>query len=836
MQTKKAKSRVSSVFWWKAVIILTLSGIVLFLWPESLRARQPDPESQAKPADSALKDAGAAGKKQAATAVSLLSESGLTMGPARSNSGRETMNSPENSSPAPLSAAQVNPPAATPSGAAIYQVAPSGSKIKIDGLLNEEAWQTAAVIPLLYEWTPGDNIEPPVKTECLVTYDHNNLYVAFRCYDPESRKIRAHLMDRDDTDKLILDDHVSFMLDCFNDERRGFQFRVNPLGVQADANFSELEGYEDFSWDAIWNSAGRIEDWGYAVEVAIPFNQLRFRASDTPQTWGFSAERSWPRGVRHRITSHRRSRSVSCILCQFNKLVGFAGISPGRNIEINPTLTAVRTEAMDPDTFPDGSLEKLNQKVDPGLTLKWGVTPNLILNATANPDFSQVEADVAQLEINRRFALYYPEKRPFFLEGGDFFLTPINAVFTRTVADPVWGMKMTGKIGRTALGFFSAQDEINNLLLPGSQGSMSLSLDDRVYGGVFRLRQDIGQGSTLGLLYTGRVGSDYHNHLFGADGFLRLNRTTSLTVQFLRSETAYPDIVSDLYGQPAGSLGGNAINLNLMHQSRNWIIQGILEDLGRNFRADYGYVPRVDTRSAGAVVMRQIWGDRKSWFDVIRIGVMGQLIYDHDGKALDKGLTFRTMYQGPLQTSITLSGNFGQTLYIDQTLSYALFDGELGIKPFSGSEFRLEAAAGRWIDFDNIRPADMVSLEPGFSLNLTRHLNLTTSYNYEQLKAEGEQIYIANLLQAKLIYNFNVKAFIRAIIQYRDIDRNLDAYSFPVQPETRGLFTQFLFSYKLNPRTVLFLGYTDNSLGLENISLTRTTRTFFLKIGYAWQL
>jgi len=292
-------------------------------------------------------------------------------------------------------AAQPSPADLTATGAAIYQVSRTDSKIKIDGFLDEEAWKTATVIPLLYEWLPGDNIEPPVKTECLVTYDHNNLYVSFRCYDPEPGKIRAHFMDRDDSDKLILDDHVSFMLDCFNDERRGFQFRVNPMGVQADANFSELEGYEDFSWDAIWASTGKIEDWGYAIEVAIPFNQLRFRSSNSPQTWGFSAERSWPRGVRHRITSHKRSRNVSCILCQFNKLVGFARISPGRNIEINPTLTGTRTEAMDMSTFPNGSLEKLNQKVDPGITIKWGLTPNLILNATANPDFSQVEADVA---------------------------------------------------------------------------------------------------------------------------------------------------------------------------------------------------------------------------------------------------------------------------------------------------------------------------------------------------------------------------------------------------------------------------------------------------------
>ena len=134
-----------------------------------------------------------------------------------------------------------------------------------------------------FEWQPGDNIPAPVDTDCRVTYDLHNLYIGFRCFDPEPKKIRAHLMDRDDTDTLILDDHVSFMIDSFNDERRAFQFRVNPMGVQADANFSELEGYEDFSWDAIWKAAAQITDWGWAVEVAIPLSQLRFRRSEGPR-------------------------------------------------------------------------------------------------------------------------------------------------------------------------------------------------------------------------------------------------------------------------------------------------------------------------------------------------------------------------------------------------------------------------------------------------------------------------------------------------------------------------------------------------------------------------
>src|SRR4030042_363684 len=178
-----------------------------------------------------------------------------------------------------------------------YVISPAASKIKVDGLLDEVAWQKATVIKLPYEWTPGDNAPAPVETECLVTFDRDAFYIAFRCFDPKPVEIRAHLMDRDASDTLIQDDHINVLIDAFNDERRGFQFRVNPLGVQADANFSELEGYEDFSWDAIWSSAGKITDWGYAIEMAIPFNQLRFPRTAEKQTWGFSADRSWPRNA-----------------------------------------------------------------------------------------------------------------------------------------------------------------------------------------------------------------------------------------------------------------------------------------------------------------------------------------------------------------------------------------------------------------------------------------------------------------------------------------------------------------------------------------------------------
>jgi hypothetical protein len=717
---------------------------------------------------------------------------------------------------------------------ATHAVAPAVSKVKIDGRLDEAAWQKATVIKLLFEWTPGDNIPPPVDTDCLVTFDRDRFYIGFRCFDSEPAKIRAHLMDRDAIDTLIQDDHVTVIIDAFNDERRGFQFRVNPLGVQADANFSELEGYEDFSWDAIWASAGSITEWGFEIEIGIPFNQLRFPPGVEKQTWGFSAERSWPRSVRHRIASHRQARDVECILCQFNKLSGIEGISPGRNLEFDPTLTASRTDEMDMGTFPDGGLPAGGVKAEPGLTVRWGPTPNLALNATANPDFSQVEADVAQLDVNTRFALYYPEKRPFFLEGGDFFLTPVQAVFTRTVADPIWGAKLTGKTGRSALGFFAAEDSINNLIFPSNQGSSSTSLDQNVTGGVLRYRHDVGKGSTLGLLYTGRAGVDYANHVAGVDGFFRLGKSDSVRFQYLHSETQYPEAVAREFGQQLGFFGGQSIYAEYRHMSRNWYLLGNYIDSGTGFRADYGFVPRVDVRTFDGEVHRLVWGDSKKWFTQLNFWLRGYHTSDHTGRLTDSRVALGGSYEGPLQSMVVAVGRLNKEYYNGVTYNVSDLAFALQLKPAGGMSFAFEGGLGKAIDYNNGRPGEMLRLGPWLELGLGRHINLNFSHARERLESDGLRTYTADLSQVRLIYNFSVRAFVRAIVQYRYIDRVPERYAYPVDSLTKGLFTQFLFSYKINPQTVLFIGYSDNSLGQQGVDITRINRTFFLKLGYAW--
>lgn len=713
-----------------------------------------------------------------------------------------------------------------------FTVRPATSKIMVDGVLDEQAWADAASGDLPYEWLPGDNVPAPVETEFLITFSTQHLYIAMRCFDPEPERIRAHLMDRDAMDKFIQDDHVSILIDPFNDERRGFQFRVNPLGVQADANFSELEGYEDFSWDAIWASAGAVTEWGWALEIAIPFNQLRFPSGDGVQTWGLSVERTYPRSVRHRMISHKRNRNQACILCQMNKVTGFQGMKTGWGLELAPTLTANRTETR--PEFPEGSMQKDEQMLEPGLTMRWGVTPNLILNAAINPDFSQVEADVAQLSVNTRFALRYPEKRPFFLEAADFFLTPVEAVFTRTVADPDGGLKFTGKIGKNAIGVFGAYDRVNNLLFPSNQGSQQASLDQNVPGGVFRYRRDVGEGSALGVLYTGRQSGDYYNHGAGVDGFFRLSRTKTLNFQYLHSETEYSEQVADEYGQQRGRFGGDAFEASLSHFGRDWIYVLGYRDFSPGFRADYGYVPRVDVRRGTAGLHRMFWGEPGGWYTRLMAAANAEVVYDHSGKLTDGSVEIMGQYQGPLQSAVLLSYSRIREHFAgeDYDLNQGILVGE--IKPMGGLSFTAASVYGGAVDYANAREARQLVLAPVLGFSLGKHIEVNLQQTFQRMAAEGNKIYTANLLQGRFIYNFTTRSFVRLILQYLDLSRDPDMYVFPVSEKTQTLFTQFLFSYKLNPQTVMFVGYSDNYLGMTDVDLAQLDRTFFVKLGYAW--
>ena len=740
--------------------------------------------------------------------------------------------------PAAQPPAQTAQPAAqptTPSPPAkqTFTVTRATSPIKVDGVLDEEAWKSAAVVPVNNEWLPGDNIPAPVQTQCLVTYDARNLYVAFRALDPKPGDIRAHFMDRDDTDTLIQDDHIGLMIDTFNDERRAFQFRVNPLGVQADAIFSEQDGVEDFSWDMIWASIGRITSDGYVVEIALPLKQLRFPAGTSVQTWGFEAFRSWPRNVRHRITSQRRDRNKGCILCEENKITGMEGLAQGRNAELDPTATFSRTDEL--ASPADSALTSGDPKAEFGLTGRWNVTSSMTLNGTVNPDFSQVEADVAQLDVNQRFALYYPEKRPFFLEGIDYFTTPIQAVFTRTVADPYFGAKLTGKQGGNAMGLFVTRDRINNLLIPSNAGSASTSLDDDVTTVVGRYRRDVGPSSTIGALYAGREGDGYHNRQIGADIFWRPNQSGALRVQYIRSDTQYPASVAGPYGQPSEAFGGNAAWVDYQHVTTKWAVFGSYDAYDSGFRSDTGYVPRVDYRAFMGQGQRRFFRGAGSWFNRIDVGMRGWRMMTDDWSMTDQTVAGFVNYMGPYQTQVQFNLPYDEVVYEGQRYDNFRPNVYFGIKPSGRTAFSVNAQFGDGVDYANNRKATgVVQIGPALEYRPVKRVSLQLSYNLNQLDVDGQRLYRANLTQFKLIYHLSVRAFVRAILQYTDISRDTDLYTFVTPERTRRLFSQYLFSYKLNPQTVLFAGYSDNSANVNRVDLAQTDRTFFVKLGYAW--
>jgi hypothetical protein len=497
-----------------------------------------------------------------------------------------------------------------------HQIPRIDTRVAVDGVLDEAVWDEAWTMTLDFEVRPGENTPAAVKTEVLVMHDANRLYVGFRAHDPDPSAIRAHLADRD---QAWADDWVGVVLDTFNDERRSYLFIVNPLGVQSDAIEAESSG--GTPWDGIWKSAATLTGWGWSAELEIPFSTLRFQRSAKPQVWGFDAIRSYPRNVDHRTGAFPRDRSNNCYLCQAIKIEGFAGVSPGRNLEVVPTLTASRTDER--EDLPDGPMVNGDPDVELGLTARWGITPNLTLSGTINPDYSQVEADALQLTVNRPFAIFFPELRPFFMEGADFFETPLNIVYTRMMREPEWGLKLTGKEGNHTVGAYVVEDEITNLIIPSSESSDFTVLEQPNTATVLRYKYDVGNRFTLGAIFTDRSGTDYLNRVAGIDGNLRLSAKDRISFQVLRSSTEYPEDVIEDFNQPEGALDDWAAELYYGHSTRTWMWWAILRDIGSDFRSDLGFMPQVGYQHMEAGVGYQWNATENSWYSRIDLKAKG---------------------------------------------------------------------------------------------------------------------------------------------------------------------------------------------------------------------
>ncbi|MGE0554782.1 MAG: DUF5916 domain-containing protein [Gemmatimonadales bacterium] len=730
-------------------------------------------------------------------------------------------------------------PESAPCGASVadgarprVRVCPAPGPVEIDGVLGLDEWRGAARIDLSFEVYPADNAPAPLPTRCYLMLDPAHILVACDASDPDPSGIRAFFAPRDQSDGQ---DRIGLVFDPFNDSRRGFQFIVTPLGVQGDGVFEQQAGSVDDSWDAIWRSAGRITERGYTVELAIPFKSLRFPPGDAERVWGFYAWRARPRSENLETRSVPLDRANRCALCQAGRLTGLATNPPGSNVQLTPTLTAARTDSR---LIASAGVAAGPAEVAAGADAQWSPSPGLSVAATVNPDFSQVEADVAQLDVNNRFALSYPEKRPFFVEGAELYNTLFRAVFTRTIVDPTFGSRLSGKLGRAAFGAIVAHDRVNRLLRPGNQGSSVSLTDASVVSTIARLRHDVGTASAVGALYAGREGAGYHNRVAGVDGFLQPIRSLTVSWQVLHSASAYPDSVAAGGDRQGAELGGDAGWLQLQYDSRTWRGQAFGRAVSPGFRADAGLVDQVDVREVNVWGQRQFWGQRGGWMERLNLTAGQWTKWRGDGGLTERVFWGNLLYLGPGLTRVFLDYQRRRELYRERYYSLDRYRAELSVRPIAGLGLSLEGRSGDAIDLANGRAATQTQLGGSLQLRLGRHADLEAAHAYQRLSRGGVRIVAAHLPQLKAVYNLSARAYARVIAQYQVTHRNPAAYLAPVVERETGLLSSLLLAYQVDPQTLLFVGYSEGRSGSiepdgARLPFGLATRTFFVKASYA---
>ncbi|WP_409425865.1 DUF5916 domain-containing protein [Pseudoalteromonas sp. RW-H-Ap-1] len=714
-----------------------------------------------------------------------------------------------------------------------YQLAHINKNIDVDGLLNEPHWQQATRVAVNYQDEPNEKGTPPVKTDAYIYDDGHNLYVAFVAYDPEPSKIRAALRDRD---TLWQDDTVILIIDTFNDERTGYEFYVNPLGAQGDIRMTDTDEWvSDLSWDAIWDSAGTINEDGYVVEMRIPFKALRFAQNQTDSTWGFSMMRNYQRDVLYQLSSTGFDRDIKCSLCQFDKITGFNNLAPSKNLQLTPTLTALRN---DQKTQVPGEWDNGDVDTEVGLDLRWGITKDAVINATINPDFSQVETDSLELDVNTTYSIYYAEKRPFFLDGASYFKSNLfELLYTRTIAEPNIGAKLTGKTDSHSYALMFADDDNSNILLPTNQGSGFASLNDKTKAAVARYQYDIGQQGTIGVTTTHRESSDYHNTVLSVDGSYWFNQSDTLNYQIANADTNNSKFLVDNYNL-AESQSDMAYALKLTRDKRDYKLYATYDNIGEDYRTDLGYQEKVDYEKVGLVGGQTWYGDEHDMLTTWSYTADWDKTWAQNGDLLEDEYEGYMTFQGQKQSVFELGllnryENYNGNFY-NQNIGYFY----TAFRPTKDLRLSLYAEYASRIDYTNEQLGDVLTTQSQAVWDINNHWQLDVRHNYSHLDDyQGRRVFTANLVDFRLYYKFSMRSMLKLILQFEDIDRNEDAYFYQVSEINKDYGSQLVYSYKINAQTLFYLGYSDKSYQDDSLkSIERDQRTFFTKVSYAWQL
>jgi hypothetical protein len=717
--------------------------------------------------------------------------------------------------------AATNPPRSIPRAA---------SSIAVDGNLSDAAWQTAAKYETWFETNPGDNVEPTVKTIGYVTYDDRFFYVAIESLDPDPKQIRAPYADHDGISGNA-DDFAGVILDTRNDGKSAIEFFVTARGTQYDAITNDFSG-EDSSLDLFWDSAAKIHDKGWTMEARIPFSSLRYDSGD-PQTWGLILYRNMPRERRYQIFTSRLPRDSSCFVCNYDKITDLRGLPSGSHFVAAPYVTA--RAIGEPRSGLGSEIVTRPVETDGGFDFKWTPTPDMALDATLNPDFSQVESDVAAISTNERFAIFFPEKRPFFLEGADLFSTPINAVYTRSITSPRWGVRSTGKLGRNAYTLLVAQDRGGGLtILPSPDGSNFADQDFSSTVFIGRVKRDFGR-SYVSLLTTAReVSGGAHNRVLGPDFQWRINDQHTLTGQLLVSDTQTPDR-SDLAGEWDGrNLRSHAAHIYYQFGNEKYDFFSEYRDFGDDFRADSGFVPQVGLR-ANYTEGGRTWRP-KGFFNRVRAYAFGAYEQTQDSDLLYRLASFGFGADGKYRSFTRIryardGVRSGDQVFDRDRLYYTI---QFAVNQ-TITQVGIDGWVGDEVDFSTNRPGKGANINVFGSLRPTNHLEIALNNTFRWLNLGGNRLFTSQVERIKATYTFNPRMFLRTIVQNERTNRDVALYGFGRQHEG-DLATQLLFAYKLNWQTVMYIGVGDlQEVTADEGDFQASNRQVFAKVSYAFQ-
>ena len=733
----------------------------------------------------------------------------------------------------------------------------AAGEITVDGVLDDAGWRGAGVADGFSERSPGNNIAPLVSTEARITYDDDNLYVAFVCRD-DPDAIRATLCQRD---QFFSDDAVALYLDTFGEGQWAYQFFVNPYGIQKDQMWTLVHG-QDRGFDMVWHAAARRTADGYTVEMAIPFASLRFPRRDV-QAWQVDFRRVHPRESYREYAWAAHDRDDQCAPCQWGTVDGITGVEAGKGLEVLPSVIAYETKRINDELDPDSGLGRTKQKAEASLGVKYKATSDVTLEGTINPDFSQIEADADQIDVNTTIVQRFPERRPFFQEGNDLFRTYFNSFYTRMVANPEVAAKGTARWTKSSLAYMFARDEDSPYIVPTEERSYARSLGFSSVN-VLRGLQSLGNNSHAGFMVTDRrYDGGGSGTILSGDFNLRLSSRYSWIGQYVWSDTREPEGVAikanetfadgkytvDLDGE---SYTGQAFITELRRAADHWNFVLDYNQVDQTYRTQTGYDPWNDQRngfvwttynfnfdeglvervSPGIFVNgRWNWAGERKWLHInpqvsaqLRWAQTGVDLGYNSGQEVWGGVVFDDLWSVNLNINSQPNNRVGWSAFVQTGEGPALFS------LARGDELGASAAL-------SLKPWDSLVVEP------------TLDYLRSRDHATDELLFEQTIVRARVRWQVTKPLSLRLVVQHNNADNppfraEAVAGNFPDYHMAFGRKWEVdpLLTYQLNSFSVLYLGSTHdyrdfNAADPDAPGLYRqTARQYFMKLQYLFQV